>query len=446
MLGNKIKSVISKCFLGESKITVNNSKSALKNIRNILLESGVGYRTASSIVDGILEDIKSEKSEKLKTSIENNLLLMVHERIVKEFGNVTEHPVIELGDDPVVIMLFGLQGHGKTTSVGKIVHFIKSQKASASIMVSCCDNERPAGDIQLQMVSEKSGATFIPNSELTIIDHAKNSLAYAKHSCADVLIIDTAGRQQIDKDRMTELNSLCTSIKVDLKFLVLSAQCGKESFNIASMFDDLIGIDRIFVSMMDSSAKLGSILSLGHSLCKKIKLEGIGEKTEDYQAFNAISASDRILGRGDIINLTKALKDKISEEEKQDIMQKMQSGKINFDDIEKIIKMMGRFGAVSRIFEMMGVADKKKRTDAEQQIKISRALIRSMTKKERDMSRHLSVSIKNRIIKGSGRSLEELNKLISMIDMTKKMKGILSNPAAMSNIQNMMKGNNFGRR
>lgn len=440
MIGEKIFDAIKGIF-GQSKLTEKNTRSILNNIRDILIEGDVSYSVSNSIIDGIKEDIIKGNIDLMKNcSVEDQLSYIIHNKIKKAFGEDAIVRSSKYSDNPHVVLVCGLQGHGKTTSIGKLVNYFKKTEKKEKILVTCCDRSRPAGDVQLKMVTQNSGGFFIDfeNAD-NIINHAKNSIEYAKHSRADVIIIDTAGRQHIQENLIEELKELKKSIIVDEVVLVISALIGQEAKNIISSFDSNISIDSLFISMMDSSSRLGSILSVGETYCKKIVWEGIGESFIDIQVFNPTSAADRVLNRPDLLNIMQAAKERISQEEQEDISKKISSGSLNFSDIVKIINMINKMGSVARLMEMMGIKNKVHVSDSSKKIKIAESIIDSMTERERLMKDHLSFSRKQRIAKGSGRTLEDINNIIKLIEHAKKFKNIMNNKNAMNDLMKMMK-------
>lgn len=446
MLGEKISKAISRIFYS-LKLNESNIKEPLAEIRNALIESEVKYSVANSIIDLVKSDIlKNESKITPGCSPSDHLMYCVYNRIKQAFGSNSSQSCLTREFKGLrKVLVCGLQGHGKTTSIGKLIHYFKNEYKKTNVLVTCCDRNRPAGDLQLKNVTESAGGKFLESgyADKDIVKHAKNANDYAIGVNADVLIVDTAGRMNVQNDLINELCELKSSIEFDETVLVISANIGQESKVIYDKFDKSVGVDSLFVSMMDSSVRLGTILSMGENCCKKIVWEGIGEKFVDYQVFNPVSAADRVLGRPDIINLVSSIKSRISSEEKEEIEKKIIRGTITFDDIDKMIVMMGRIGSVGRMLEMFGVKSKSVRSDdVEKKTKTARSIIKSMTPRERSLLDHLSFSRKKRISRGSGKSIEDINSIIKTLEMAKKMKNLLKgegikNPAQ---VLQLMKG------
>ena len=417
--------------------------SALKDIRSALLEADVHYEVARSFCDNICEKARGMKV--LKSLNPGQMVIkFVNEELVNAMGKAEE--VNFKHAPPVVIMLVGLQGAGKTTTCGKLARYVKDELKRRPLLVPA-DVYRPAAIEQLKTLGKSLGVeVFDSKAEDDPVDIATRAEAYAKQSACDTLILDTAGRLQIDEELMDELADIVESIDPHEILLVADAMTGQEAVNVAKGFDDRLDIDGIILSKLDGDARGGAALSMRSITDKPIKLIGIGEKLDALERFHPDRMASRILGMGDVLTLIEKASKEVSVEDAKTLRKKMKKNEFTLEDFHsqlKSIKKMGSLGSIMQMVPGMGkMANQIDESAAEGEMKHIEAIIQSMTPEERRDHTLLNGSRRKRIASGSGTSVEEVNRLMKQFtEMRKIMKKFAkAGPGAMSGLMGMLGG------
>lgn len=393
------------------ELTEKNLIDATRQLRLILLEADVNYTVASKLIHSIkTRTIGIKRVASL--SIEEQLAAIVHEELIKIMGET--EALIETHSFPSIFMLCGLQGSGKTTTSVKLAAYLIKNKIRKKPLLLAADLHRLAAIEQLELLAKSQSISVFSQSEAkSPIDVVRNGLAYAKQEGFDLVIIDTAGRQHIDAPLMNELSEIRKISRPCEVFLVVNATLGQEAVKIAAEFDKAVSITGHILTMLDSGAKAGSAISILSVTNKPIKFEGTGERIDDFQIFNPISMADRILGRGDIINLKRQVEAHINEEESAKLEKKLDTASFTFEDYLQQMSWIKKMGSLKKIFSMLpGIPSMKNMELPEKDMERIRAIIYSMNLSERKGREELTPPRRRRIAKGSGTSIEEVNKLI----------------------------------
>ena len=418
----KIFSQISgKKFISEDDLTA-----TLREIRIALLEADVSLAVAKNFI----EQVKNEAVGKQvisSVSAGQMIVKIVNDELIKLLGS--EKAEINFASNPPVILLMvGLQGAGKTTTSGKLALRLKS-KNHKKVLLASLDTYRPAAADQLKILSNKihvDFADFDPNLKPEIL--AQNAKKKAIEGGYDVLILDSAGRTSINAEMMNELVEI--NKKVDAKeiLLVVDAMIGQDAVNVAQKFKETLPLTGVILTRLDGDARGGSALTMKASTNCPIKFIGVGEKLEDLEEFNPSRIASRIVGMGDVVSLVEKAQEIFDMNEMEKTAKKFKQGKVDFNDILSQIKNMRRMGGMSSILNLLPGAGAlkeqlKNMTHLEKEVKMQEALILAMTKKERENPEILNSSRKHRIAKGAGSNIQEVNRLIKKYKMMQKMMG-----------------------
>ncbi|MDR2765931.1 MAG: signal recognition particle protein [Holosporaceae bacterium] len=406
-------------------------ETALREIRVALLEADV----ALDVTKKFMTDVgKKALGQDIVKSISPGQMMIkiVHDHLVELLGK-SSPPVVD--KKPYTAMVVGLQGAGKTTTAGKLAKYFL--KASRKTALASTDVHRPAAIEQLRILAERiDGAIFAPSGnagKISALKMTKLALETLKEENADVLVLDTAGRLQVDDVRMEELAEIRDLARPDDTFLVVDALTGQDAFNIAHKFSESIGITGIILTRMDGDARGGVALSMRAITGCEIKFLGVGERLEDLEFFDPERIADRILGMGDVVTLVEKAQQSFSQKESEEMLQKMQLGVFTFDDLADQMKKISKLGGLTSMLKMLpqtrqlnGVMEAHGVSDA--LVTKNIAIINSMTKKERRNHRLLNGSRKKRIANGSGTTVQDVNKLIKQyeaaLDIFKKIKKV----------------------
>ncbi|MBQ6516385.1 signal recognition particle protein [bacterium] len=425
-LSEKLQEVIKKAS-GQSELTQENMQDALREIRRALLDADVNLRVVKSFISNIKD--KAEGENVLQgVNPAQQLVKIVHDELVKILGE-SQAP-IDYSGHPNLIMMLGLQGSGKTTSAAKLA--IKLKKDGRNPLLVACDVYRPAAIKQLQTLGEQT------NTEVFTLDGSKNvqdiissALNYAKDKGFNTLIIDTAGRLQIDTDMMAELLLIDRVFSPQEKLLVIDAMTGQESVNVAENFNEQLGITGLILTKADGDSRGGAALSISYCTGKPVKLIGTGEKLNALEDFHPERMATRILGMGDIVSLVERAQEVIDEKEAMALEKKMQKAEFSFNDFLKMQKQMKMLGSFDQILGMLpgfniSKNDREKLShEGEKQFKRIEVFIQSMTPEERENPKLIDSSRKKRISAGSGISLADVNTYIKQFEqMRQMMKGV----------------------
>lgn len=408
VLSNKFQNLFSSFSRGK-KITDDNINDAIREVRLALLEADVNYSVASLFVKKVKE--KAIGSQIIKAvSPREQFIKIVHDELIDLMGK--EEAKLELSNKPSVIMLCGLQGSGKTTTSVKIANYLK--KKHKRVLLAACDLQRPAAIEQLKkLASDANIDVFSIKDEKKATYVSKLALKKAKEEKYDVLILDTAGRLHIDEVLMQELEDIKKLTSPDEVLYVANATFGQDAVKTAEEFDKKVNITGSILTMLDSDARAGAAISITEITKKPLKFEATGEKIDDFQVFNPISMADRILGKGDVINLVKKAKDVVDEKEAEMLQKKIKSKNFNYDDYIKQMSMIKKMGSMKSLLKMIpGMSALNDFDLPENEMKNIESIIKSMTKKERLEEVDISHERRKRLAKGSGTTLDDVNRLV----------------------------------
>lgn len=431
-------------------LTEDNMQDALREIRRALLEADVNLRVVKSFISNIKD--KAEGEQVLKgVNPSQQLVKIVHDELVDLLGK--ELSPLNLTGHPSLIMMLGLQGSGKTTSSAKLA--VKLKKEGKNPLLVACDVYRPAAIKQLQTLGGQIGIEVFAQEESKDVQNiVKNALSHAKENGFNVLILDTAGRLQIDTEMMAELLLIDRMFAPQEKLLVIDAMTGQEAVNVAENFDAQLSISGLVLTKLDGDSRGGSALSVVYCTKKPIKLTGTGEKLNALEDFYPERMATRILGMGDIVSLVEKAKEVFDEKQALELEKKMKKAEFSFNDFLKIQKQMKMFGSMDQLLGMLPIPGLKKEDkdllshEGEKQFKRIEVFISSMTPEERDNPQIINSSRKKRIADGCGISLHDINLFIKQFEqmrtMMKGMSGLKDKmkggKANMAQMMNMMKG------
>lgn len=409
------------------ELTQDNMKEALREIRRALLEADVNLRVVKSFISNIKD--KAEGEDIIKgVNPAQQLIKIVNDELVNILGK-NEAP-LNLEHKPTLIMMLGLQGSGKTTSSAKLA--VKLKKEGKNPLLVACDVYRPAAINQLKTLAQQIDVEcFSIDGSKDVTEIVKKAKEYASENNYNVLILDTAGRLQIDVDMMAELLLIDRMFKPEEKLLVIDSMVGQEAVNVAENFDEQLGLTGIVLTKLDGDSRGGAALSVAYCTGKPIKLTGTGEKLNALETFYPERIATRILGMGDIVSFVERAKEVINEKEAKELEKKMERAEFSFNDFLKMKKQMSMFGSLDQIMGMipgLNLAKDQKELishEGEKQFKKIEVFIQSMTEEERNNPQLLNSSRKRRIADGSGISIHDINIFVKQFEqMREMMKGM----------------------
>ena len=430
-LSDKFQGILKK-LKGQSRLTEQNMEEMLGEIRVALLEADVNYKVVKEFTSKVKEKaIGQEVFKQLSPS--QMIVKIVYDEMVTLLGSRdSELNFAKIG--PTVIMVCGLQGTGKTTTVAKIARLLK-HKQHKKVLLAACDTYRPAAIDQLQTLATTVGVDLINMGvNVSPVEIAKKAYAEAKSKFYDVLIIDTAGRLEIDEPLMVELNQIEQAVSPNEVLLLVDAMSGQNAVNVANAFNERLKLTGLVMSKLDGDARGGSALSIKHLTGLPIKFAGVGEKIEDLEIFYPERMADRILGMGDIITLAEKAQENIDEKATKKAMNKMMDGTFDLDDMlaqMKQIQKLGSLGGLLRMIPGMPKISKEQTEMASKEMKLMETIINSMTFEERHNPDILKAQRKIRIAKGSGTQVSDINRMLKKFEQMREM---------MKQSKNMMKG------
>ncbi|MBD80831.1 MAG: signal recognition particle protein [Crocinitomicaceae bacterium] len=433
-----------KILKGQGKITEINVAETLKDVRRALLDADVNYKVAKQFTDEV--KIKALGANVLTALKPSELMVKItHDELAKLMG--TEKSDIDLQGNPSVILMAGLQGSGKTTHSGKLARFIKSKKGKNPLLVAC-DVYRPAAIDQLHVLGEQLGIeVFSDRENKNPVDIARKAVNYARQNSYNTVIVDTAGRLAIDEKMMQEISDIKSAINPNETLFVVDAMTGQDAVNTAKEFNDRLDFDGVILTKLDGDTRGGAALSIRRVVDKPIKFVGMGEKMDALDVFFPERMADRILGMGDIVSLVEKAQEQFDEEEARKLQKKIAKNQFNFNDFLKQIQQIKKMGNIKDLAGMipgMGKAIKNMDID-DDAFKYIEAIIYSMTDQERENPMIINGSRKKRIAKGSGRDVQEVNKLIKQFMETRKMMKMMSNKGNMAKMMSGLKMPGAGR-
>lgn len=412
---------IFKKIRGQARLTESNMDDMLKETRVALLEADVNYKVVKEFINNVKEKaIGQDVIGKLNPS--QMLVKIVHEEIENLLGsgdNELHYPTTR----PIVIMMVGLQGSGKTTTTGKLALLMKN-KLHKKVLLAACDVYRPAAIDQLAQLAKQIGVDLVNmGTDANPVDIAKAAKTKAFNEHYDALIIDTAGRLQIDEVLMDELANIKTEVSPDEILLLTDAMAGQDAVNVATAFNEKLGLTGIVMSKLDGDARGGAALSIKHLTGVPIKFAGVGEKLTDLDIFYPDRMADRILGMGDIMTLVEKAQEEIDEKEAKKQAAKMMSGKFDLNDMMAQMKQINKLGSLKGILKMIpgmpNITDEQQEA-AQKEMKKFEIVINSMTPEERQNPDLFKFSRKQRVALGSGTSLQEVNKVLKKYEQMKE--------------------------
>lgn len=436
-LSEKLQNIISKTRGQE--LTQDNMQEALREIRRALLEADVNLRVVKAFISSIKD--KAEGENVLQgVDPSQQLIKIVNDELVELLGK--ELKPLDLSGNPSLIMMLGLQGSGKTTSSAKLA--VKLKKEGKNPLLVACDVYRPAAITQLQTLGQEIGCEVftVPDSK-DVQNIVQSAINYSKEKGFNVLILDTAGRLQIDTEMMAELLIIDRVFAPQEKLLVIDAMTGQEAVHVAENFDEQIGLTGLVLTKLDGDSRGGSALSVVYCTGKPIKLTGTGEKLNALEDFYPERMATRILGMGDIVSLVERAQEVFDEKEALKMQEKMSKAEFSFNDFLNMQKQMKMFGSMDQLLGMLpGVnlkqADREKISHAsETEFKKIEVFIQSMTPEERDNPELINTSRKKRIAKGCGMDMHTVNLYIKQFEQMRQMMG------GMGKLQKMFGG--FGK-
>ncbi len=423
-MGDRISNAL-KNIKGMGKITEENISDAVREIRIALLEADVNYQVVKEFVTNVKEkalDMEVEKSLKP----DELFLKIVKDELVALLGG--DYVPLEVDGKPTVLMLVGLQGSGKTTTAGKLANYVRKKFNKKPLMVAC-DIYRPAAIDQLKQIGKELNVEVYSEDD-TVVNISKNATEYAKEKGFDYVIIDTAGRLQIDEELMQELKDVENEVNPQEKILVIDGSMGQDAINVITGFNDALNLTGCILTKLDGNTKGGVALSVRHLTNIPIKFLGTSEKMDGLSEFYPERMADRILDMGDILEIVSKVEDVIDEDEAKDQAIKMKKGTYDLNDFLANLKQIKKLGPLENILKMLPQARKMGINNISidpKEILHIEAIISSMTLEERRKPEILKASRKQRIAKGSGRSVEEVNRLLKQFETMKDMMKKISN-------------------
>jgi signal recognition particle subunit SRP54 len=367
------------------------------------------------------------------------MVKLVHDELATLMGG--DAVPIKMENKPAIILMSGLQGSGKTTFSGKLANMLKNKQHKNPLLVAC-DVYRPAAIQQLKVVAEQIGVpVYSEEGNMNVVEIANNAIREARAKSHDVVIIDTAGRLAVDEQMMSEIETLKNAVNPDETLFVVDSMTGQDAVNTAKEFNDRLDFDGVVLTKLDGDTRGGAALSIRTVVTKPIKFIGTGEKMEAIDVFHPSRMADRILGMGDVVSLVERAQEQYDEEEARRLQKKIMKNKFDFNDFLGQINQIKKMGNLKDLAAMIpGVGKALKDVDIDDNaFKGIEAIIQSMTPKERSNPEILNTSRRQRIAKGSGTNIQEVNRLIKQFDQTRKMMKMVTS-GGMKNMMGMMKG------
>ena len=424
-LGDRLQNVLHK-VKGYGKITEDNISDMMREIRLALLEADVNYKVVKEFTNSVKEKALGEE---VASSINPGDLFVkiVKDELVELLGG--ESKPLNLKGNPASLMLVGLQGSGKTTTIAKLANFLRKKHSKKPLLVAC-DVYRPAAIDQLKQLGKQLNIEVYEEGKKDPVEIASNAFKYAKENGYDYVLIDTAGRLHIDDELMDELVRIKDTVKPDEILLVIDAMMGQDAINVITGFNETLPLSGVILTKLDGDTKGGVALSVRHLTNVPIKFIGVSEKLDGLDFFDPERAAGRILGMGDIVSLVEKATEAIDEKEAEKAAKRMQQGKFDLEDFLSTMKQIKKLGPLENLLKLipgakkMGINDIK--IDPKQMAHIE-AIVLSMTPKERRNPDIIKASRKTRIASGSGTSVQEVNRLLQQFDQMKKMMKQMSN-------------------
>lgn len=424
-----------KLLKGQGKITEINVAETLKDVRRALLDADVNYKVAKNFTDTVKAKALGQN---VLTAVKPSEMMVkiVHDELTALMGGDTAQ--INISGNPAVILMSGLQGSGKTTFSGKLAKKLKSEKAKRPLLVAC-DVYRPAAIDQLKVLGEQIDVpVYSEEGNNNPVAIAENAIKFAKSNHHDLVIVDTAGRLAVDEQMMQEIEAIKKAVKPDEILFVVDAMTGQDAVNTAKEFNDRLDFDGVVLTKLDGDTRGGAALSIRTVVTKPIKFVGTGEKLDALDLFHPSRMADRILGMGDIVSLVEKAQQAIDEKEAAELQRKIAKNQFNFDDFLSQIQQIKKMGNLKDLASMIpGVGKAIKDIDIDDNaFKGIEAIIHSMTPAERQRPDIINSSRRQRIAKGSGTNIQDVNRLLKQFEETRKM---MKAATSMKNPMKMMR-------
>lgn len=424
-----------KILKGQGRITEINVAETLKDVRRALLEADVNYKVAKNFTDTVKAKALGQN---VLTAIKPSELMVkiVHDELASLMGS--EAADLNLSGNPAVILMSGLQGSGKTTMSGKLARKLKSEKGKRPLLVAG-DVYRPAAIEQLKVLASQIDVpVYTEEGNKNPVEIAQNAIRYARQNHFDLVIVDTAGRLAIDEEMMNEIEAIKNAVKPQEILFVVDAMTGQDAVNTAREFNSRLDFDGVVLTKLDGDTRGGAALSIRTVVEKPIKFVGTGEKLDALDVFHPARMADRILGMGDIVSLVEKAQEAYNEKEARELQRKIAKNQFNFDDFLNQINQIKKMGNIKDLAAMIpGVGKALKDVEIDDDaFKSVEAIIHSMTKEERQNPAIIDASRRQRIARGSGTSLVEVNRLMKQFEQTRKM---MKAATAMKNPMKMMR-------
>jgi signal recognition particle subunit SRP54 len=428
-----------KVLKGKGQITEINIAESLKEVRRALLDADVNYKTAKDFTARVKE--KALGRDVLTAVSPGQLMVKIcHEELIILMGG--EQIDINYQGSPGIVLMSGLQGSGKTTFSGKLANFLKNKKGKNPLLVAC-DVYRPAAIDQLHVLGDQLGVEVYSNKEeKNPVKIAQAAINHAKSNGFNVVIVDTAGRLAVDEQMMDEIEDVKKSINPTETLFVVDSMTGQDAVNTAKTFNDRIDFDGVVLTKLDGDTRGGAALTIKTVVDKPIKFVGTGEKMDALDVFYPERMADRILGMGDVVSLVERAQEQFDEEKARKLQKKIQKNQFNFNDFLDQLHQIKKMGNVKDLMGMIpGMGKAMKDVEIEDDaFKHIEAIIYSMTPNERENPNLLDGSRRKRIARGSGRSVQDVNKLIKQFDDTRKMMKMMGNKKNMMKMMSQFKG------
>ena len=441
-LSDKLQNIF-KNLRGKGRLSEADVKAALKEVKMALLEADVNFKVVKNFIKSVEE--RAIGQDVMSSLTPGQMVIkIVNEEMISLMGSETTEIKLKSGNEITIIMMAGLQGAGKTTTTAKLASKFK-EKGKKPLLVAC-DVYRPAAIEQLTINGNKQGVeVFSMGTGHNPVDIAKASIAHAKDNNFNIVILDTAGRLHVDENMMEELINIKNEVEVDQTILVVDSMTGQDAVNVAASFNEKVGIDGVILTKLDGDTRGGAALSIKAVTGKPILYVGMGEKLSDLEQFYPDRMASRILGMGDVLTLIEKAEAQIDADKAKEMEAKLKKAEFDFDDFLEYmgqIRNMGGIGSIMSMLPGMGLGGNMKNLqmpdedEAEANLKRTEAIIQSMTAKERKNPDIINPSRKNRIARGAGVNISEVNRLIKQFEQMKKM---------MKQMPGMMKGAKKGR-
>ncbi len=418
-LGERLQKALSK-IKGTGKITENNITDMMREIRLALLEADVNYTVVKEFTNNVKEKALGEEVQRsLKPG--EVFVKIVKDELTALLGG--EQQPLNLVGNPAILMLVGLQGSGKTTQIGKLSNMLRKKHAKKPLLVAC-DVYRPAAIDQLKQIGKQLGIEVYEEGKKDPVEIAEHAVNYAKENKYDYVLIDTAGRLHIDEDLMEELENIRKKVSPQEILLVIDSMMGQDAINVIEGFNNKLPLTGVILTKLDGDTRGGVALSVRHLTNVPIKFIGISEKMDGLDTFDPERMAGRILGMGDIVSLVEKVQSEIDEKEAEKAAKRMQNGKFDLEDFLSQMKQIKKLGPLENLIKLVPGASKMGLNNVQidpKQMSHIEAIVLSMTPQERKNPDIIKASRKTRIAKGCGLSVQEVNKLLTQFEQTKKM-------------------------